>query len=89
MLTSPAPICPKATSMYSRIGIFMSGYADGRYSADGQYGGLPSSIGVTVTLDRRRIQRRPRTHQGRSGGHWQDIVKTQHKQKSQEHGGPP
>ena len=28
-----------------------SGYADGRYSADGHYGGLPSSIGVTVTLD--------------------------------------
>ncbi|MCU1519876.1 MAG: hypothetical protein JWN19_261 [Arthrobacter sp.] len=27
-----------------------SDYADGRYSADGQYGGLPSSIGVTVTL---------------------------------------
>ncbi len=25
-------------------------YVDGQYSADGQYGGLPSSIGVTVTL---------------------------------------
>jgi uncharacterized protein with FMN-binding domain len=25
-------------------------YADGQYSADGQYGGQPSSIGVTVTL---------------------------------------
>ena len=25
-------------------------YVDGQYTADGQYGGLPSSIGVTVTL---------------------------------------
>jgi hypothetical protein len=25
-------------------------YADGQYSADGWYGNLPSSIGVTVTL---------------------------------------
>lgn len=25
-------------------------YADGQYSAEGRYGGLPSSIGVTVTL---------------------------------------
>lgn len=25
-------------------------YVDGQYSAEGQYGGLPSSIGVTVTL---------------------------------------
>lgn len=25
-------------------------YVDGEYSADGWYGGLPSSIGVTVTL---------------------------------------
>lgn len=27
-----------------------SNYADGTYTATGQYGGLPSSIGVTVTL---------------------------------------
>ena len=27
-----------------------SDYADGQYTAEGQYGGLPSSIGVTVTL---------------------------------------
>ncbi len=27
-----------------------SSYADGTYTATGQYGGLPSSIGVTVTL---------------------------------------
>jgi uncharacterized protein with FMN-binding domain len=27
-----------------------SDYADGQYSAEGKYGGLPSSIGVTITL---------------------------------------
>jgi len=29
---------------------FVAEYTDGQYSADGWYGGLPSSIGVTVTL---------------------------------------
>jgi uncharacterized protein with FMN-binding domain len=40
---SPSPTPPPESAAGSD-------YDDGQYSADGQYGNLPSSIGVTVTL---------------------------------------
>ncbi len=39
-----------STSAAPTSGASAAGYADGEYSADGQYGNLPSRIGVTVTL---------------------------------------
>lgn len=43
-IASPSPTPPPAPALGG------TAYADGQYSADGQYGNLPSSIGVTVTL---------------------------------------
>ncbi|MEV6592114.1 hypothetical protein [Streptomyces acidicola] len=50
---SSAPGSPDASGSLpsSRIN-----YRDGEYSADGQYGNLPSSIGVSVTLAGNRIR---------------------------------
>ncbi|AEM84060.1 hypothetical protein [Streptomyces violaceusniger] len=42
---------PSATDSARSSSVGSARYEDGRYKADGQYGGQPSSIGVSVTLD--------------------------------------
>ena len=48
--TNSTPSPPSSASSTLAPGSFAADYIDGQYSADGWYGGLPSSIGVTVTL---------------------------------------
>jgi uncharacterized protein with FMN-binding domain len=48
--TSPSSASNTSVAAPSLTSSRRSKYADGTYSATGQYGGLPSSIGVSVTL---------------------------------------
>jgi uncharacterized protein with FMN-binding domain len=48
--TSPSSASSTSVAAPSSPSSRRSNYADGTYNATGQYGGLPSSIGVAVTL---------------------------------------
>jgi uncharacterized protein with FMN-binding domain len=48
--SQPAPVSVTGNDHSSSAPESKSDYADGQYSAEGRYGSLPSSIGVTITL---------------------------------------